>query len=323
MSEEYKEVPLKMVDPENDLPANLYLLINDKYLHYLNVGDIMTSSKFDLFLNKNVKSVYVLDEDYDKMMDWCLTVRQTFKDELIEEVGEESQAFIEDSFEIEEDLYDVFSDQILTNERIEKIQVFTNDFVEKAKEQEQFKKALGALLKRNETLAAHSSNVGNLAVFIGMISGIGSKFALENLYMAALFHDYGKIKIPPHIVENPSDASYEKFMNAHPEASVKIIQKSEGIPEQVFKMILEHHEYWNGSGYPKGIREYDIYEYTAILSIANEIDNLLIKNRALPDVKRWKMAIKMVEAGAGTKWNPELFPRVTDALKTAFLPSED
>lgn len=323
MSEEYKEVPLKMVDPENDLPANLYLLINQKYLHYLNAGDIVSSQKYDLFLNKNVKSVYVKDEDYDVMMDWCLTVRQTFKDELVEEAGEDSSEFIEDALELEDEMYDVFSDQTLTPERVAKIQGYADDFVGKVKEQEQLKKALNALLKRNETLAAHASNVGNLVVFIGMVSGIGSKFALENLFMAALFHDYGKVKIPPHIAENPSDANYEKFMMAHPEASIKIIQKSEGIPEQVFKMILEHHEYWNGTGYPKGIKEYDIYEYTPILSIANEVDNFLIKNRAQPDIKRWQMAIKMVEAGRGTKWNPDLFPRVTDALKEAFLPSDD
>ena len=71
-----------MVDPENELPSDLYLLINQKYLHYLNRGDIVSVQKYDLFLNKNVKSVYVKDEDYDLMMDWCLTVRQTFKDEV-------------------------------------------------------------------------------------------------------------------------------------------------------------------------------------------------------------------------------------------------
>lgn len=323
MSEEYKEVPLKMVDPENDLPTNLYLLINEKFLHYLNKGDSVTIDKYDLFLNKNVKSVYVEDQDYDLMMDWCLTVRQTFKDELVEEAGEEAKEIIEGALEIEDELYDVFADEDLTSEKVEKIRGFSDEFIKKASKQEVFKKALAALLKRNETLAAHSTNVANLSVFIGMISGIGSKYALDNLYMAALFHDYGKVKIPSHIVENPSDANYERLMNAHPEASVKIIEKSEGVPEQVFKMILQHHEYWNGSGYPNGIKEFDIYEYSPILSIANEIDNFLIKNRAQPDVKRWEKAIKMVENGKGSKWNPDLFPRIPDALKKAFIPSYD
>jgi len=323
MSEEYQEVPLKMIDPESDLPADLFLLINDKYIQYLHAGDSIHIDKYDLFLNKNVKSVYVKDEDYDRVMDWCLTVRQTFREELIEEAGEDAKEIIEDAFELEEELYDVFSDQVLTQERVEKLRSFADDFVQKASEQENFKKALSALLKRNETLAAHSSNVANLAVFIGMISGIGSKYALDNLYMASLLHDYGKVKIPPHIVENPSDANYERLMNAHPEASIKIIEKSDGVPEQVYKMILEHHEYWNGSGYPRGIREHDIYEYTPILSIANEIDNFLIKNRAQPDIKRWEKAIKMVENGKGSKWNPELFPRIPDALKKAFLPGYD
>ncbi len=320
MSEDYQEVPLKMIDPESDLPADVFLHINSKYIQYLHAGDSIRIDKYDLFLNKNVKSIYVKDEDYDKVMDWCLTVRQTFRDELVEEAGEDAKELIEDSLELEEELYDVFSDQILTQERVEKIKTYADEFVEKASEQENFQRALAALLKRNETLAAHGSNVANLSVLIGMISGIGSKYALNNLFMAGLLHDYGKVKIPPHIVENPSDANYERLMTGHPEASIKIIEKSEGLPEQVFKMIMEHHEYWNGSGYPRGIREFDIYEYTPILSIANEIDNYLVKNRAQPDVKRWEKAIKMVENGKGSKWNPELFPRIPDALKQAFLP---
>lgn len=320
MSEEFKEVPLKMVDPENNLPVNLYLLIGEKYLHYLNSGDSITSPKYDHFLNKNVKSVYVKDDDYDLMMDWCLTVRHTFKEELIEEAGEDAKEIIEDTLNLEEELYDVFSDLPLSMERIDKIQAYSNDFVEKVKEKENFKKALNALLKRNETLAAHSSNTANLAIFIGMITGIGSKFALEGLYMAALFHDFGKVKIPPHIIENPSDAHYESLMNAHPEGSVKIIAKSEGVPKQVLRMILEHHEHWDGSGYPNGTKGTDLYEYTAILSMANELDNFLVKNRLKPDVKRWELAIKMLDNGKGSKWNPLFFPRVPDALKKAFLP---
>ena len=322
MSDEYQEVPLKMVDPENDLPADLFLLINEKYLQYLHKGESISVAKYDLFLNKNVKSVYVKDEDYDQMMDWCLTVRQTFREEIIEEVGEEAGEIVEEAFEMEEELFEVFSDQVLTKERVDKLQGYASDFVDSLKETDVYKKAIGALLKRNETLAAHSSNVANLSIFIVMISGIGSKFALENLFTAALFHDYGKVKIPPHIVENPSDANYERLMNAHPEGSVKIIENSEGVAEQVFKMILEHHEYWNGSGYPRGLKEYEIYEYTPILGLANEIDNFLVKNKSLSDVKKWERAIKMAENGKGSKWNPELFPRITDALKKAFLPEE-
>jgi HD-GYP domain-containing protein (c-di-GMP phosphodiesterase class II) len=320
MSEEYKEVPLKMVDPVNDLPVNLYLCINDKFLHYLNSGDSITSPKYDLFLNKNVKSVYVKDADYDVMMDWCLTVRHTFKEELVQEAGIEAKEVIEETLDMEVELYDVFSDQPLDLKRIDKLQAYSHEFVEKVKEIEKFKKALSALLKRNETLAAHSSNTANLAIFIGMITGIGSKYALEGLYMAALFHDFGKVKIPSHIIENPSDAHYESLMNGHPEASVKIIAKSEGIPSQVIRMILEHHEHWDGSGYPNGTKGLDLYEYTAVLSMANELDSFLVKNRLKPDVKRWEMAIKMLENGKGSKWNPMFFPRVPEALKIAFLP---
>jgi HD-GYP domain-containing protein (c-di-GMP phosphodiesterase class II) len=249
--------------------------------------------------------------------------RMKVKEELIEEAGEDAKEIIEDTLNLEEELYDVFSDLPLSMERIDKIQAYSNDFVEKVKEKENFKKALNALLKRNETLAAHSSNTANLAIFIGMITGIGSKFALEGLYMAALFHDFGKVKIPPHIIENPSDAHYESLMNAHPEGSVKIIAKSEGVPKQVLRMILEHHEHWDGSGYPNGTKGTDLYEYTAILSMANELDNFLVKNRLKPDVKRWELAIKMLDNGKGSKWNPLFFPRVPDALKKAFLPVKE
>ena len=97
-----------------------------------------------------------------------------------------------------------------------------------------------------------------------------------------------------------------------------MIRRTEGLPEQVLTIIVQHHEQFNGHGFPKGISGDDIYDLSQIVSIANIFDNTLYENKRLPDHERYKKAIKVVEYGRGKQWNPKFYPRVVEALLLAF-----
>ncbi|MFT6070922.1 MAG: HD-GYP domain-containing protein (c-di-GMP phosphodiesterase class II) [Bacteriovoracaceae bacterium] len=316
---DYSEVMLAKLNPEAKLPADVYIFLNGKHVKFKQKGDTLSQEKYDLFLAKNVKSIYVESEHILEFLEWISDQKEDDIEDMVNNAGEENRGVIQDSLDMKEKVYEVFSDEKLTPEKVEAIQENVRDFVDKIKSDPITAQAIEAIMKRNDDIAAHSINVANLAVFLGMAVGHGHSFVLENLYMGAIFHDYGKAKIPPEIYNNLEHPDYAKWIHDHPENSVKIIRKSEGIPDQVFNIMLQHHEYYDGSGYPAGLRGSNIYSLAQIVSMANEIDNLLTKTKDEKDEVRYKKVIDMLTLGDGTKWDPKFFPRVTQAFKVGFL----
>ncbi|MBK26844.1 MAG: hypothetical protein CME70_22775 [Halobacteriovorax sp.] len=320
---DYSEVMLAKINPEAELPADVFILLNGKHVKFKNKGDILGKEKYDLFMAKNVKSIYVESDLVLEFMDWLTDTKAEDIEDMVKEAGEENREVIEDSLALKEIVYEVFSDEKLTPDKVEAIQGHVEDFVGKIKKDPITAQAIEAIMARNDDIAAHSVNVANLAVFLGMAVGHGHSFVLENLYMGSIFHDYGKAKIPPEIYANPSHPEYDQWIKQHPENSVKIIRKSEGIPDQVFNIMLQHHEYYDGSGYPEGIKGSNIYSLAQIVSMANEIDNLLTQTKSLEAVDRYKKVIEMLTMGDGTKWDPKFFPRVTQAFKLGFIGKQE
>jgi HD-GYP domain-containing protein (c-di-GMP phosphodiesterase class II) len=318
---DYSEVMLAKVNPEAELPADVFVFINGKHVKFKKKGDIIGQDKYDLFLSKNVKSIYIEAEHVLEFMDWLTDTKAEDINEMVGAAGEEQRENIEAAVEMKEMVYEVFSDEKLDQEKVDKIQGHVEDFVGKIQQDPITAQAIEAIMARNDDIAAHSVNVANLAVFLGMAVGHGHSFVLENLYMGSIFHDYGKAKIPPEVYNNPDHQDYDTWIKLHPENSVKVIRKSEGIPDQVFNIMLQHHEYYDGSGYPEGLKGAKIYSLAQIVSMANEIDNLLTetKQQGLNDVKRYQKVVAMLTMGDGTKWDPKFFPRVTQALKLGFL----
>lgn len=320
---DYSEVMLAKLNPEAELPADVFIFLNGKHVKFKQKGDILGKEKYELFMAKNVQSLYVESDHVLEFLEWLNDTKAEDIDSMVAAAGEDNREVIQDSLKLKEIVYEVFSDEKLTPEKIDQIQEHVSDFVGKIKQDPITAQAIQAIMARNDDIAAHSVNVANLAVFLGMAVGHGHSFVLENLYMGSIFHDYGKAKIPPEIYDNPNHPEYEEWILKHPENSVKVIRKSEGISDQVFNIMLQHHECYDGSGYPEGLRGSKIYSLAQIVSMANEIDNLLTENKGANDTTRYKEVIEMLTMGDGTKWDPKFFPRVTQAFKLGFLGDQE
>lgn len=301
------------------VPADIYLKLNEKFVKFKNSGENLTQEKFDTFMSKGIQFLYVLETDYPRFEEWLNDSSTQEIEAFVNRAGEEGRDIYKEVKQLEEFVYEVFSDQALDLEKIDHLQSNVQDFVEKMRSNPQYSKALSMMVGRSNSIASHSIAVGNLAVYISMSLGHAHQFALENIYLAAIFHDYGKMKIPEEILKNPDHIDYEEQMKGHPESSVQIIRKSEGIPEQVIKMIQEHHEYWDGSGYPKGLKGENIYKNSPILCLANELEEYLSSHSEMSDIDRFQGAIELVQDGGATKWPPSFYPRIIEALKLGFI----
>lgn len=125
---------------------------------------------------------------------------------------------------------------------------------------------------RDPYTAGHQQRVAGLAVSIGREMGL-SREQLEGLFVGGMIHDLGKICVPAEILSRPGALSPAEFslIQMHCEQGFRIIDGID-FPWPVGRMVLEHHEKWNGQGYPKGLSGEQIMLEARILCVADVVE---------------------------------------------------
>jgi len=118
----------------------------------------------------------------------------------------------------------------------------------------------------------HSERVTAIAVGLGKVLGLSLK-ELRELRIGALLHDLGKIGVISNVLSKPQSLTDTEFdiIKQHPITGAKIIEPI-GLPESVTKIILQHHEWYNGEGYPYQQKGEDIHLFARIVSVADSFD---------------------------------------------------
>ncbi|MCR8643680.1 HD-GYP domain-containing protein [Paenibacillus sp. N1-5-1-14] len=127
----------------------------------------------------------------------------------------------------------------------------------------------------DQYLFQHSLNVCIYSTMLGMAYGY-KQDELQTLGLGALLHDIGKTKIPQEILKKPgrlSDQEYEE-MKKHTTFGFQILKDEPNIPLLSAHCALQHHERWNGTGYPRNLAGKDIHEFAQWIGIADSFDAL-------------------------------------------------
>ncbi|MBF0312766.1 MAG: HD domain-containing protein [Oligoflexia bacterium] len=314
----FTSIPLAKIKPDEPLPADVFLKIHNKHIKFKEKNDTIPSEKFDALISKNLQFIYVAQEDSSQFLHWIEAVRAKRIAELVEILGVEYQEEVEAVEEIKERVYETFLAEELNQELVEKLQNNVTDFVSSVSEKETTIDFLTLLRMENPSIADHSVNVANLSVYLAMVLGHDHQSVLENIYMGALFHDYGKAKIPRDILENRKSNIYSQAINDHPLKGAERIRNLYSIPMPVLTIIEQHHEQFNGKGFPRGLANKQIYELAQIVSIANTFDNqATINARHYGDQTMYKLALKFLEYDRGKHFDPQLIQRLTTSLRLA------
>lgn len=129
---------------------------------------------------------------------------------------------------------------------------------------------------------------------------------LYNLRLLAKLHDIGKTFIPEEILNKPGDLTDQewKIMKEHPERGARVAAESVEF-ENIAEEILYHHEYWNGEGYPEGLKGEEIPLLSRIISIVDAYD-VMTNERPYTKALTKKEAIQELINCAGSQFDPEL-----------------
>lgn len=126
-----------------------------------------------------------------------------------------------------------------------------------------------------EDIYFHSLNVAVVSMLIGKAKKLDAD-SIKQLAFAALFHDMGKVKIPTAILRKttPLNEPEQNYLKLHTKYGIDIANNIESFPASALKVIADHHELLDGSGYPAGLKGDEIDQFTQIISVANAYDNL-------------------------------------------------
>lgn len=173
------------------------------------------------------------------------------------------------------------------------------------------REALEALARaaeyRDDDTGQHAMRVGELSAGIARALGAPNEW-IEALRLAAPLHDVGKIALPDSILLKPGklDEDETKFMKRHTEVGSKVFGEAESPLMKLAKEIaLNHHEWWNGSGYPNGISGNNIPLCARIVAVADAYD-ALVNDR--PYKRAWLSAeaIAEIESQSGRQFEPRI-----------------
>ena len=160
-----------------------------------------------------------------------------------------------------------------------------------------------AIEAKDHTTHDHLRRVRVYALELGARMGL-SALDLQSLRAAALLHDIGKLAVPEYIISKPGKLTLEEFekMKVHPVVGAQILEQVQ-FPYPVAPIVLSHHEKWDGSGYPKGLKGEEIPLGSRILSAVDCLDALASDRqyrRALP----LNEAMEIVAGESGRAFDP-------------------
>jgi len=171
-----------------------------------------------------------------------------------------------------------------------------------------------AIEAKDDTTAAHLKRVQIYAVEMAKELEL-SDAEIKAVEAASLLHDIGKLAVPEYIISKPGKLTPEEFdkMKIHPIVGAEILERV-SFPYPVVPMVRSHHEKWDGTGYPDGLKGEEIPIGARILSVVDCLDALASDRqyrRAVPLDK----AMEMVIEESGKAFDPKIVTLLSSRYK--------
>ena len=159
--------------------------------------------------------------------------------------------------------------------------------------------------EKNPREERHSQRVSEICQHIGQAIGF-SEIEVSKLKVVGLFHDIGKIAIKERILNKPGKLTGQERaeIERHPDIGFRILNPSHEM-SQVADCIVAHHERWDGTGYPKGLKGEAIPIDARIIALADSYD-AMTSERPYRMALNEKDVLAEIQENAGTQFDPEI-----------------
>lgn len=312
-------VAIDLIVTDCNLPYDLYInssviIAKERFVRIFPRDGRLTSEDIKNF-KKKYHQLYVLEsqrDDYLRSLIHLTNVSDTKKTEIIKD---SAILYLNKVFDKEKEFTtEVLGETILgCRESVESMVDVIQDY-----EIGQVRELIGNLSFHDFYTYDHSINVSmyNIAI-MKALKPDASRDDLVVAGLGGLLHDLGKIKIPTTIINNPGQLSEADFavIKKHPGFGEELLGETmehnlcdcPGVDFEIIKrVILEHHENWNGTGYPNQVKGADIHLFARITAISDFFDAITTK-RSYHEVLSTEDALAVMEKSVGKKLDPKLF----------------
>jgi putative nucleotidyltransferase with HDIG domain len=161
------------------------------------------------------------------------------------------------------------------------------------------------LFKKYNREQSHSIKVGEICEKIATKMDF-NKHDVSQIKTAGLMHDIGKVDIDGNILKKPQKLNEDESakIKRHPEKGYRILSLVDGFSE-IAKYVLEHHERWDGTGYPRGLKGEDISLPARIIAVADSYD-AMTSDRPYAKGLSKEEAINEIKRCSGTQFDPKI-----------------
>lgn len=329
---EYCSVPIEKVDADRGMPFPLYIFLklNQRLIPLRHANDELYSKKDELF-KYNLKELWTPIYFYDRFKSLLEVEPKSEEAKLVadiltnQELPQEvkAEALTALSQDLLSSLHKVTGDSEKDKaEGLKKCKEIADEILTiAAAHNSVYDEAI--MMRQSKDEIDHSVAVGSLAVMFAMSLGITDENVLGDIIMACIFHDVGLVHVAPLAREKASSErskEEEAEYRTHVEKSVDVVRKAKtGINERVFLMVEQHHESYDGSGFPKGLRAEQIDDLSQIVNMANWFDDLTLGNitgTEMPPAEALDSIYETVSSGKSQRINPELLERIFQFMIT-------
>ncbi len=161
----------------------------------------------------------------------------------------------------------------------------------------------------------HSQNVAAYCAKIGRSLGLDDESLLD-LCISALIHDVGKLSIPEEVLLKPGKLSMQEFeaVKKHPSTGASMV-KPIHFPTRVADVVLQHHENYDGSGYPRGLGAGEIEDLAKIVRVADAFDGMSM-DRSYHQAYSSQVILNWFHNGRGHEFDPDVVDVVVSEVES-------
>ena len=272
-------VELKFEDilPGQILPFDLYLQIYNRKnkRHYLrkicSKNTVFTTGLKEILEKRKLGNAYIKDNEYDAFLEYLNAIKSSpgFQHQKVKD--RKKLLLYGKAVEAVTTILNEPGDNKNIKSAVDLVdgifQVFVNDPVTY---QDMFK-----LFKRDTNIFNHSANTCLLSVSFGLYMGLNQKVT-QVLGLGSLFHDVGMNRMDKRVLEKRGPLNPVEWADVkkHPERGMALLKSSNLLPLTALRIVLEHHEIHDGSGYPRGIKGNQIHRLSHLARLIDKYDAL-------------------------------------------------
>ncbi len=294
-----------------DFDTSVFLPGNNKYVKICHAGDEIDANRLEKIKKGKVNNLYVPSSQLQNFYQYSAKKLRKMGQEGAISATERKEKLMTSVRDL---LSGMFSSQTASfqsgQEVLKTCSGIVSAYIVDGAEGEWFSRIQQIIGEHGDNYS-HSSNVSTLAALFSMGTGIGKP---EELALAGLLHDIGKSQLPADIQELEQDHmrpdQLEQFKK-HPEMSVNLIKQKKIVTSDIVaKAILQHHELYNGTGFPHGYYGDRICKEAQLLALADKFDHLTKLKPGQPLVTPaqavQQLKKEQVDDPSKIKYNPEI-----------------